>query len=83
MAFWIRLLIVAAVVLLVLRRLRLLVGAARPRAHVPPTSHGSMVRDPVCGMHLDPALAVRVNRGREAYFFCSEECRKTFLASRS
>lgn len=81
MAFWIRVLIVVAVVLLVLRRLRLLVGAARPRAGVPSANHGAMVRDPICGMYLDSSLALRVDRGRESHFFCSDECRKKFLAA--
>jgi Cu+-exporting ATPase len=38
------------------------------------------VTDPVCGMQLDPsqAAAQAVYDG-VAYYFCSEECRDTFL----
>ena len=37
------------------------------------------VTDPVCGMQLDTsqAAAQTVYEG-QAYYFCSEECRKTF-----
>ena len=37
------------------------------------------ITDPVCGMQLESsqAAAQTVYEG-QAYFFCSEECRKTF-----
>ncbi len=40
----------------------------------------AMVKDPVCGMEIDSsqAAAQTVHEGR-AYYFCSEECRQTFL----
>ncbi|HEV2108762.1 MAG TPA: YHS domain-containing protein [Thermomicrobiales bacterium] len=39
----------------------------------------AMVKDPVCGMEFDSsqAEAQTVYKGK-AYFFCSEECRRTF-----
>jgi hypothetical protein len=38
-------------------------------------------RDPVCGMQVDRAKAVRVERGGRTHFFCSEHCAGTFAAS--
>ena len=39
----------------------------------------AMVTDPVCGMQIDSsqAEAQTVHEG-QAYFFCSQECRRTF-----
>lgn len=36
--------------------------------------------DPVCGMEVDTSTALRVEHGSEMFYFCSERCRKTFLA---
>ena len=36
--------------------------------------------DPVCGMGVDPQLAVSIERGGERYFFCSPGCRERFIA---
>jgi len=41
---------------------------------------GTLVRDPVCGMHVDAALAVRAEVNGEALHFCSERCRDAYLA---
>jgi P-type Cu+ transporter len=39
------------------------------------------VRDPVCGMSVDPATAKhRVEHAGQTYFFCSAHCRDTFRA---
>jgi YHS domain-containing protein len=38
-----------------------------------------MVKDPVCGMYMDPRLAVRVDDREGDHYFCSEECRRKFL----
>lgn len=39
------------------------------------------VRDPVCGMTVDPATAEhRTEHAGETYFFCSEHCRSKFAA---
>ena len=39
----------------------------------------AMVKDPVCGMEIDSsqAAAQTMYQG-QAYYFCSEECRRTF-----
>jgi uncharacterized protein len=38
------------------------------------------VRDPVCGMRVDRAKAVRLEHGGRTQFFCSEHCARTFAA---
>jgi P-type Cu+ transporter len=38
------------------------------------------VKDPVCGMEIDRALAeARATHEGKTYYFCSEECKKIFL----
>ncbi|HEY3773847.1 MAG TPA: permease [Solirubrobacteraceae bacterium] len=39
------------------------------------------VRDPVCGMQVDRAKAVRSEHGGRTRFFCSEHCARTFATS--
>jgi Cu+-exporting ATPase len=36
--------------------------------------------DPICGMTVDNRTALHAERDEETSYFCSEECRKTFLA---
>ena len=33
-----------------------------------------MAKDPVCGMNVDEAKALRLTRGSETYYFCSKHC---------
>ena len=41
-----------------------------------------MVVDPVCGMHVDPHNApAQSNYDGKTYYFCSEECKRTFDAT--
>lgn len=53
----------------------------------PSTGHNgsqtNMVKDPVCGMYINPDTAIREVRDGQAYFFCSESCRAEFLKSNS
>ena len=52
--------------------------------HGPPPSRrdqGTQAVDPVCGMTVNEATALRGERDERTYFFCSEHCRATFLAS--
>ncbi len=37
------------------------------------------VKDPVCGMYMDPRLAFPLQHNGKELFFCSEECRKKYL----
>jgi len=39
------------------------------------------VRDPVCGMRVDRAKAVRVEQAGRTHFFCSEHCARRFSAA--
>ena len=38
-----------------------------------------MVKDPVCGMYMDPRLAVTLKKNNGVFYFCSEECKNKFL----
>jgi YHS domain-containing protein len=37
-----------------------------------------MVRDPVCGMLLDPAYALRLEYHNLPYYFCTHDCKLNF-----
>ena len=50
----------------------------RPQAD-PAASSNQMVKDPVCGMYMDSRLAICIERKREAYYFCSEDCKNKYL----
>ena len=39
-----------------------------------------MTQDPICGMTVDEATALRAERDGEAFYFCSDHCRTKFLA---
>ncbi len=39
-----------------------------------------MAKDPICGMTVDEATALRAERDGQAFFFCSDGCRLKFLA---
>jgi len=55
----------------------------RPRARTAGSegSPNAPVRDPVCGMSVDPRTAqYRAQRDGSTVYFCSEHCRTTFLA---
>src|SRR5579859_2185585 len=36
--------------------------------------------DPICGMKVEEKTGLRAERGGKTWFFCSEHCRKQFLA---
>jgi uncharacterized protein len=40
---------------------------------------GNMVKDPFCGMYMDPRLAVKHETRTGIFYFCSEECKDKFL----
>lgn len=35
-------------------------------------------KDPICGMMVDKATALKTQRGNRTYYFCSDTCQKTF-----
>ena len=39
-----------------------------------------MAKDPICGMTVDEARALRAERDGQTFYFCSEHCRDQFLA---
>jgi YHS domain-containing protein len=39
-----------------------------------------LVRDPVCGMHVDETLAIPLREGGELLHFCSTTCRDAHVA---
>ena len=50
-------------------------------APVPAATHaGSTARDPVCGMLVDTATALRSDIGGRAFYFCSSGCQRTYEA---
>ena len=40
----------------------------------------SMTKDPVCGMSVDEASAMKVERDGKQFYFCSDRCRQKFLS---
>ena len=47
-----------------------------------PRFEGEMVRDRVCNTFLPRSKALLVHRDGEEWFFCSEDCRSTFLEAK-
>lgn len=37
-----------------------------------------LAKDPVCGMMVDKATALKIERGARTYYFCSENCKRIF-----
>ena len=50
-------------------------GMAQPKAQV---SAKEMAKDPICGMVVDKATALKTERAGRAYYFCSVGCQRTF-----
>src|SRR3990172_12004061 len=42
------------------------------------TSGKHLVKDPICGMLVDKASALRTERAGRSYYFCSVNCQRTF-----
>ena len=40
-----------------------------------------LVRDPVCGMHVDETLSIPMREGAELLHFCSIACRDAYVVS--
>ena len=78
-----RVVIVAILLLLVLRAVRLLIGGIVDAiGRVPPQQPQSppmkLARDPVCGTHVTPRTTLSLTSGGRTHYFCSEECRTKF-----
>jgi len=85
-AFWVRVLIFLYALWLLRRVFGFFSGGVKARsgrtdargADRQPASH--TVKDPICGMYMDPRLAVRVDNGKGSLFFCSNECKEKYLS---
>ena len=40
----------------------------------------AVTRDPICGMTVDPGTALHAERDGQTAYFCSDHCRKGWLA---
>jgi len=45
------------------------------------TTGRRLVRDPVCGIHVDETLSIPLREGGELLHFCSPACRDAYAAS--
>ena len=69
------------------RLLRRLFGSSpQPTANgtastLPPATARRLVRDPVCGMHVDEALSIPMREEGEWLHFCSLACRDAYVVS--
>jgi uncharacterized protein len=76
-----RLIILIAIILYVIRRV--FSGFSRNRSNPEKTDSeqpsNQMVKDPVCGMYMDARLAVMLENNKETLYFCSEKCRTKYL----
>ena len=41
----------------------------------------SQTKDPICGMNVDEATALRAERDGETFYFCSDHCKQKFLST--
>ena len=77
-----------------LRLLRRIVGGVFQNQHAPgvqpgessegipaPAAARRLVRDPVCGTHVDEALSIPFREGGEILRFCSPACRDAYAAN--
>ena len=59
---------------------------AGPSADAPPAAETAvaarrLVRDPLCGMHVDETLSIPFREGGELLHFCSPRCRDAYAAN--
>ena len=55
---------------------------AGARAGIPaPVSARRLVRDPVCGMHVDETLSIPWREGGQLFHFCSPACRDRYAVN--
>lgn len=53
-------------------------GCKRHDAVAEATSTVAKVKDPVCGMDVDPAKALKADHKGKTYYFCSKHCQEKF-----
>ena len=85
---WIVRVIILAVVVLIVRLLiagvqgmlagRANQGAAGRPGRPPADRSVALVKDPVCGVYIEPARAISAQIGSTVHYFCSETCERAF-----
>ena len=79
-AIIVRILLLALVVWVIRYVLMSIQGLGKGNSKKKPVEEtGVMVKDPVCGMYMDPRLAVRMDERGKPRYFCSEECKSKYL----
>jgi len=60
--------------------LSFLVGKSMPPTQPRRETHSpnATVKDPVCGMYMDPAVAIRQSGKNGDVYFCSQACRQRY-----
>ena len=80
-AIIVRILLLAIVVWVIRYVLMSIQGFGKDNSKKKPAEEtGVMVKDPVCGMYMDPRLAVRMDERGKSIYFCSAECKSKYLA---
>ncbi len=54
-------------------------GGGSKHDHGEQTNQIDTVKDPICGMTVDTNTAIKQVVNGQAYYFCSESCRKEFV----
>jgi YHS domain-containing protein len=53
----------------------------RPAARPKERAGGTLVRDPQCGTYIPETRALSAGSGTNIQYFCSEDCRRAYLAA--
>ncbi len=84
LSFFVRALLLISALWIVRRFLGMLFGESqkqpRPGREGEDSAGNKMVRDPVCGMYMDSRLALRLENKKGTVYFCSDECRRKYVA---
>ena len=80
-----RVLLLVVLTFLIVRALRIVfrgvvVGVSTPPRGASPAV--KLVRDPMCGTHVAPRNDLSITASGTTYYFCSEQCREKFRATR-
>ena len=75
----IRVLFIGFILRSVLRLLRGVAEGMQPTRPPKRPAAVALVRDPVCGTYVVPASALSAGSGAATKFFCSEDCRRTYV----
>ena len=79
MTWMLRLLFAVLIIRLIWRFVAGLVsGVQEPRPR-DKRSGVALVRDPVCGTYVEPSRALSTRAGGTTHYFCSKECRRSFV----